>query len=175
MNKKGIGIAALIAMILGLLVIGLVIFQYPKLKTFFDENILGVKPERKIEGTSSRYVDITVPLSSDYDEAVKQLADQTIYCWKEFERSGFTDQVCAKIVPAPAISKRITETAYSTKLSNSGSLGEDISGSGYFDRADYFWNIGTIGPGDEPFWICADDDGRNEVGFTRNTEGGDCH
>ena len=177
MNNKAMGAVALVAIVLGLFLIGTVIFQYPKLKAFVNENIIGVRPEAKIEGTTGGYVDIIIKLSSDHDEAVKQLVDQTLYCWREFERSGYTDQLCAKIVPDMALSKSITQSEYLALLSNSGDLAKDIAGTAWWGMAlnNYFWEIGVISPGDPPFWICADDDGGNQVGFTYQTEGGDCH
>ncbi len=186
MNKKAMS-GAMLAIIIGAIFIVIVVVgpfsdmvKYVREKFF--SGILTPKQQETVVGIpGAKAGPSTVPiimLSGNKEEAIKQLVKETLLCWKDFERSGFTDQTCKKFEIPPTASWTIAESEYKAVLAVSGEkeLGKDLAGIGALNPQNYFWNIFTLNGREKPFWLCGDDDGTpNMVGFTRDPDGGDCH
>ena len=185
MNKKAMS-GALLAVIIGAIFIVIVVAgpganmaKYVREKFF--SGILTPKQQETVVGIpGAKAGPGTVPvimLPEKKETAIARLVEETLICWKDFERSGHADQPCKKFEIPPTASWTIVEKEYRAALAASGELGYDLSGDGALgaDPDNYFWKVGTLKAKEKAFWLCGDDGGINEVGFTREPDGDDCH
>ncbi len=186
MNKIAMS-GAMLAIIIGAIFIVIVVVgpfsdmvKYVREKFF--SGILTPKQQETVVGIPGAIAGpSTVPtkmLSDKKEIAIAQLVEETIICWKDFERNGYlASQPCKRFEVPSTLKGTVVEKEYRAALAASGDLGYDISGDGALgaDPDNYFWFIGTLKSGEKPFFLCGDDDSVNEVGFTRNPDGGDCH
>lgn len=153
MNRKGFSPGIMVAILVGLFFIGIVVVGFgPKIAGYVNEKFFGgffvpkpPTPPGTVTGPGSN----VLVLSTNYDEAVKELVDTSLACWQAWQ--GGYKGICAKVVPADRISKAITRDDFVSALYSSS----DIRGAYIVQNYAYRWKLDVqIGSGSRLFFMC---------------------